>query len=201
MISHLRGTLSHKSPTEVVIDVNGVGYLINTSLSTFEKLEPTGRQITMLTYLHIREDAMQLYGFLTEAERELFRLLIAVSGIGPKMAQGILSGLTVRELREAITTGNLPALTSISGVGRKTAERIVLELRHKLGTMESDAPALISTSAQMKIRSEATVALISLGYTRNSAEEALRSVISKSSRKDLSVEELIKQALQHASKK
>jgi Holliday junction DNA helicase RuvA len=198
MISHLQGKLAAKSPTEIILDVHGVGFQISIPLSTFEKLGELNGQTTILTYLHVREDALLLYGFATEAERELFRHLLSVSGIGPKMAQAILSGLKPVELQEAIVTGNLHALTSISGVGRKTAERIVLELRHKLGKMEIEEPAVIPSSAQLKIRSEAMVALMSLGYTRAGAEQALRSVISSSSRKDLSVEELIKQALQQA---
>ena len=200
MISHLRGKLTQKSPTEIVIDVNGVGYVVSIPLSTFEKLGNTTDQVEILTYLHVREDAMQLYGFATEPERELFKLLISVSGIGPKMAQGILSGLNPADLREAILTGNIITLTSISGVGRKTAERIILELRTKLGKIDFIETAESPTSVQLKARSEALVALMSLGYTRTSAEQALRTVISTSIRKDLPVEELIKQALQHATK-
>jgi Holliday junction DNA helicase RuvA len=200
MIAHLRGKLTQKSPTEIVIDVNGVGYVVSIPLSTFEKLDHTGDQVEILTYLHVREDAMQLFGFATEPERELFKLLISVSGIGPKMAQGILSGLSAADLREAILTGNIIALTSISGVGRKTAERIILELRTKLGRIDFIETVETPTSTQLKARSEALVALMSLGYTRANAEQALRTVINTSLRKDLSVEELIKQALQHATK-
>ncbi len=200
MISHLRGKLVHKSPTEIVIDVNGVGYLVHIPLSTFEKLGHADGQVSILTYMNVREDALQLFGFATEAERDLFKLLISVSGIGPKMAQGILSGLTPVELREAILTGNLAALTSISGVGRKTAERIVLELKSKLGKIEFSESFTIPTSTQLKSRSEALVALMSLGYSRSSAEQALRIVLTQSAGKELSVEELIKQALHHATK-
>lgn len=201
MISHLRGKLVHKSPAEIVIDVNGVGYLVHIPLSTFERLAHIDDQVNILTYLNVREDALQLFGFATEAERDLFRLLISVSGIGPKMAQGILSGLTPTELREAILTGNLAALTSISGVGRKTAERIVLELKTKLGKIEFAETTTTPTSLQLKARSEALVALMSLGYSRSSAEQALRIVLSQFAEKELSVEELIKQALHHATKK
>src|ERR1041385_8476846 len=195
MIAQLTGRLVRKSPTELVIDVNGVGYLLNVSLSTFESVAQSEGSVTILTHLHVREDALQLYGFATQAERELFRLLISVSGIGPRMAQGILSGLSPADLKNAIGGNNLAALTSISGVGTKTAERIVLELRHKLGKIEASEPALSATSAQLKIRSEALVALMSLGYLRSNAEKALRTVLNESSGNELSVEEMIKRAL------
>jgi Holliday junction DNA helicase RuvA len=201
MIAHLNGTLVQKTPTEIVVDVNGVGYLVHVPLSTFEKLGAPNEKVSILTYLYVREDTQQLYGFLTEAERELFRLLLSVSGIGPKLAQGILSGLNSTELREAIVTGNILSLTSISGVGRKTAERIVLELRNKLGKLEFAETAVTQTSQQLKTRSEALVALMSLGYARANAEQAIRSVLNESIDKNLSVEELIKRALHHASKK
>ena len=200
MISQLRGTIIRKDPTELILDVNGVGYQVIIPLSTYEQLGQSDGVVTILTHMHVREDLMQLYGFATEAERELFRLLISVSGIGPKMAQGILSGLSPSELKNAIVSNNLVALTSISGVGRKTAERIILELRHKLGKIETSEPAVVPTSSQLKVRSEALVALMSLGYQRSSAEKALRTVLSEASGMELSVEELIKRALRHASK-
>jgi Holliday junction DNA helicase RuvA len=195
MISHLRGKLIQKSPTEIVIDVNGVGYQVNIPLSTFEKIEKLNGEVDILTYLHVREDAMTLYGFATEPEREIFKQLISISGIGPKIAQGILSGISVNELKDAVLMNNIDALTSISGVGRKTAERIVLELRNKLGKIEVQEPTSTPTSSQLKLRSEAVVALMSLGFTRTNAEQAIRTVLSKSEDKDLSVEELIKKAL------
>lgn len=200
MISYLKGQIVQKSPTELVIDVNGVGYSVTIPLSTFEKLEHVNGQATILTYLHVREDLMQLYGFSTEGERELFKLLISISGIGPKMAQGILSGLSAYELKEAIILGNLSALTAISGVGRKTAERIVIELRDKLTKVETFESNVVPTSIQLKARSEAIVALMSLGHSRSTAEQALRTVMSESPNKDLAVEEMIKLALRHASK-
>ena len=201
MISQLRGTIVHKSPTEIVIDVNGVGYLVNVSVTTSELLRESDGTVRILTHLHVREDLMQLYGFATESERDLFRLLIAVSGIGPKMAQGILSGLNPAELREAILTGNLPALTSISGVGKKTAERIILELKGTLGKVEfPEATETAPTSIQLKTRSEALVALMSLGYARNVAERAIREVLYESRGTELTVEELIKRSLKHTSK-
>jgi Holliday junction DNA helicase RuvA len=198
MISFLKGEIVRKTPAELVIDVNGVGYVVTIPLSTFEKLDHSSGPQTILTYMHVREDTMQLFGFATEEERELFRLLITISGIGPKMAQGILSGLSVRELRGAISQGNIAALTSISGVGRKTAERIIVELRDKLGATENSDYSLPGTSVQLKARSEALVALMSLGHSRTTAEQALRKVLTESLNKDLSVEEMIRLALRHA---
>jgi holliday junction DNA helicase RuvA len=200
MISFLRGEIVQKSPTELVIDVNGVGYVVTIPLSTFETLDHAKGPQTILTYMHVREDAMQLYGFATEAERDLFKMLISINGIGPKMAQGILSGLSVGDLRNAISQGNVTLLTSISGVGKKTAERIIIELRDKLGRAGEEESPVISTSSQLKARSEALVALMSLGHSRSTAEQALRKVFNDSAAKDLSVEEMIRLALRHTSR-
>jgi Holliday junction DNA helicase RuvA len=200
MIAHLAGRLSEKSPTEIVVDVQGVGYQLFVSLSTSEQLGAIGEEVRVLTYMHIREDAMQLYGFATEAERELFKSLINVSGIGPKMAQGILSGLAPDVLRGAILQGNLLALTAISGIGRKTAERLVLELRDKIGKMRESEPIAVEGSQHMKARAEAVIALMSLGFTRANAEKAVRDVLSETSEREFSVEELLKRALRHATR-
>jgi holliday junction DNA helicase RuvA len=198
MISHLNGKLVTKSPTEIVIDVHGVGYSVSIPLSTYEKLEHAEGEVRILTYLHVREDAMHLYGFATEAERDLFKMLISISGIGPKMAQGILSGLNPDEFKEAVTNGNIAALTAISGVGRKTAERLIIELRDKIGKTGETEPAVIPGSKQMKIRAEAIIALMSLGYTRQNAEKALQTVLRESVEKEPTLEGLIKKALRQA---
>lgn len=200
MISHLRGKLVQKSPTEITIDVNGVGYQVHIPLSTFEKIDKLDGEVIILTHMHVREDAMILFGFATEAERDLFRMLISISGIGPKIAQGILSGISTNNLREAIQLGSVEVLTSISGVGRKTAERIVLELRSKLGKIDFAESNLTPTSHQLKARSEAIIALMSLGFNRTNAEQTIRTILSESVNKELSVEELIKMALHHSSK-
>jgi Holliday junction DNA helicase RuvA len=133
MIVRLRGKKISLAPTELVLDVNGVGYLLHISLTTFRSLEQAPAEISIFTHLHVREDALQLYGFSAESERELFGYLISISGIGPKIALGILSGLQPADLREAILSGNIGALTAIAGVGRKTAERIILELKSTMG--------------------------------------------------------------------
>lgn len=182
------------------MDVNGVGYFLNISLSTYEKLDSTGNQVKVFTYLHVREDALILFGFATEAEREMFKLLISVSGIGPKIAQGVLSGMNTDELKTSIQTGNIAALTSVQGIGRKTAERLVVELRDKLGKGEIEIFDRTFTTSQLKTRDDAMNALLSLGYNRSIAEQALRQVFKEFPGKDLSVEELIKQTLRHTSK-
>lgn len=199
MISQLRGKILSLSPTQLVLEVNGIGYLLNISLSTYDALRDSEEGVTILTHLHVREDNLQLFGFATDSERELFRDLISITGIGPKIAQGILSGLKAEELREAIQTGNLAVLTAISGVGKKTAERIILELKTKLGKIDLMQASEVPTSAQMKTRSEALIALMSLGYTRAVAERALRNVLQGSRGDDLPVEELVKRAFQHTS--
>jgi Holliday junction DNA helicase RuvA len=201
MYSYLQGKLVEKNPTEIVIDVNGVGYSVNISLGTYEKLPEVNSSAKILTYLHLREDVMHLYGFATDAERALFKLLISVSGIGPRMAQGILSGIGVSELKEFIIQGNLGALMSISGVGKKIAERLVVELRDKIGRLEFGAEAVVfGGDKQAEIRAEALLALISLGFTRVVAEKGVRVVLKEANGAELTVEDLIKRALRHTTK-
>lgn len=201
MISSLRGTLIRKAPTDIVVDVGGVGYGANIPLSTFEKLGNEGSTITLLVHLHVREDILQLYGFATEEERDTFRVLISVSGIGPRMAQGILSGISVRDLKNHILQGNLGALTSIPGIGKKLAERLVVELRDKIAKVDSVAYSFPSgTESQSTVRTEALLALTSLGYGRPVAEKALRLAIQESNGQEVSIEALIKSALRHAAK-
>jgi Holliday junction DNA helicase RuvA len=201
MISSLRGVLASKSPTEVVVEVHGVGYGVFIPLSTFERLGDLRSEVFLFTQLIVREDAQLLFGFFTEDERSMFRLLLSVTGIGPKMAQGILSGIPVAELRSHLATGNLGALTAIPGIGRKLAERLVVELREKIARAEP--PSSLSAGAsddQARSRSEALLALTSLGYARPVAEKALRSALQDPEGKSASVELLIKLALRHAGK-
>ena len=198
MYSHLKGTLYRKAPTEIVVDVNGVGYAVSIPLSTYEKLGETGSAVSILTYTHVREDILQLYGFATEAEREIFRLLISVSGIGPKIAQGILSGVQPNELQNLIAHANVSALTAIPGVGRKTAERLIVELRDKIAKLDSGSFSSDSTGAAQGIRAEALMALISLGYNRATAEKAIRMALQELNGKEASIQELLKQALKSA---
>lgn len=195
MIGSLTGTLKHKSPTEVILDVNGVGYAVIIPFSTFEKLGAPGSVVTLVTHLHVREDALLLFGFFTEEERFFFKLLISVNGIGPKIAQGILSGISVADLRQHIAKGNLSALTAIPGVGKKTAERLVVELRDKIGKIEPGGSDQASSEDGSELRQEALLGLTSLGYNRQQAEKAIRLVLQDAAGEKPSLQELIKKAL------
>jgi len=177
MITFLHGKLIEALPTQVVVEVQGVGYEVLIPLSSFDKLPPPGQELKLLTQLIIREDAHVLYGFMSAAERELFRLLIhSVSGIGPKTALNILSGMNVTAFRGAVANGDVKALAQISGVGKKTAERIVVELRDKIGL----AGALEAASAKHGLApgdqtaNDATLALMALGFKQAEAHDAVR---------------------------
>jgi holliday junction DNA helicase RuvA len=201
MIARLRGELIAKAPTEVLIDVNGVAFSMQISLATFEKVGDLHSTVQLFTYLHVREDLLQLFGFATEDERALFKLLISVSGIGPKMAQGILSGISIPDLRTYLASGNSAALTTIPGVGRKLAERLVVELREKIGKLDLGGTSVgVSGDAGGTIRSEALLALTSLGYNRSIAERAVRAAFDELATSSPTVETLIKTALKHAAR-
>jgi Holliday junction DNA helicase RuvA len=197
MIASITGILKTKTPTEVLIEVNGMGYTVSIPFSTFETLGVPGSTVTLLTHLHVREDALQLYGFAGETELMLFKMLISVTGIGPRIAQGILSGIPAADLREYILQGNIAALTAIPGVGRKTAERLVVELRDKVTRV--DPAASIQSVGKDDARAQALLALTSLGYTRQVAERAIRAAVAESNGASPSLEQLIKDALKHTS--
>lgn len=179
MIHHLHGTLVDALPSLAVVDVHGVGYEVLIPLSSFDRLPPVGQEVRLLTHLAVREDAHVLYGFLTPSERDLFRLLVHnVSGIGPKIALGILSGLSVNAFRAAVAAQDVKALSAVSGVGRKTAERIVVELKDKIVSFGTD-PATPTTSRPVLPESEtrladAAAALVTLGFKPAEAQEAVR---------------------------
>ena len=177
MITFLRGKLVEALPTQITVDVGGVGYEILIPLSSFDRLPARGGDLTILTHLSIREDAHVLYGFMSAAERDMFRLLIhAVSGIGPKTALNILSGINISALRSAVALGDVKALSQVSGVGKKTAERIVVELRDKLGksaALEPSGPRAALSPEDEKF-SDAVAALMALGYKQPDAHEAVR---------------------------
>ncbi|MDP1678430.1 MAG: Holliday junction branch migration protein RuvA [Bacteroidota bacterium] len=200
MISYLKGILIKKSPTEIIVDVGGIGYAVNISVSTYEQLPDQDSEVLILTHHHIREDAQLLYGFATDHEREMFKMLISVSGIGPKMAQTILSGIRPADLARTISVSAISTLTSIPGVGKKTAERLVLELRDKVAKLEGSDKIIDLPNSGASIRSEALTALISLGFSRDKAEQTLRGVLNDINGKSISVEELIKRALQYTQK-
>lgn len=196
MITYLHGILAKKSPTEIIVDIQGVGYAVNISLSTYEQLPETNAEVHILTHHHIREDAQLLYGFINESEREMFKLLIGVSGIGPKMAQTILSGVRPDELIRTISHSALSALTAIPGIGKKTAERLIVELKDKVTKIEGTEKIIDLPTSSSSIRNEALTALVSLGFNREKAEQSLRAVLNEMNGKSISVEELIKRALQ-----
>ena len=177
MIAFLHGKLIEALPTQVIIDVNGAGYEALIPLSSFDKLPPPGQDVKLLTQLIIREDAHTLYGFMTPAERDLFRLLInTVSGIGPKTALNILSGMNPVAFRGAVANGDVKSLSQISGVGKKTAERIVVELRDKIGVAGAweAASARHALSPEDQKNNDAVLALMALGFKQLEAHDAVR---------------------------
>ena len=192
MINHLNGRLIEKYPTHVVIECGGVGYFVNISLNTYASL-PDEEQTRLYTHLQVREDAHTLFGFYTLAEREIFRLLISVSGVGSSTARTMLSSMTPAQVRDAIGGGDVPAIQSVKGIGAKTAQRVILDLRDKvLKVYELDEVSLKSDNTN---KEEALSALEVLGFARKSAEKAVDAVL----RQDplLSVEGIIKSALKN----
>jgi Holliday junction DNA helicase RuvA len=177
MITFLRGKLIDALPTQATVEVNGVGYEVLIPLSSFDKLPVPGADVQILTHLAIREDAHVLYGFMTAAERDLFRLLVhTVSGIGPKIALNVLSGMNPVALRGAVANGDVKALSQISGVGKKTAERIVVELRDKMGAAgawEASSAQRALSDADQKVN-DAVLALMALGFKQPEAHDAIR---------------------------
>jgi len=195
MITFLKGKLVEKQPTHIAIDVEGVGYEINIPLSTFDRLPDIDEPVKLLTHLYVREDTHRLYGFMAEQERELFRMLLSISGIGPRMGLAILSGGPVERFKAAVAGGDAGLLTAIPGIGRKTAERIILELKEKLGGLGELVAGRGETKAA-KGQGDAISALVSLGYKKQASREAVRKVLA-SAEEELSVEQLIRQALKY----
>ncbi|MBI2419250.1 MAG: Holliday junction branch migration protein RuvA [Ignavibacteriales bacterium] len=191
MIAYLEGAVKFSKPTELVVNAGGVGYLVYISLSTYEAV--AGKS-TVELFIHtvVREDAINLYGFAAIDEKELFELLISVSGIGPKSALSVLSGIRPNDLRQAIALGDIGRLTSAPGIGKKTAERLVLELRNKI-----DSLPVAATDIAYPIRSEAIAALASLGYNQRAAEKLVRELLDVDP--NLKLEDLLKQALKKMS--
>jgi Holliday junction DNA helicase RuvA len=207
MIAHLSGTLLSKQPNSVIVEVGGVGYEVNIPVSTFYDLEETGSNVQLRIYTHVREDALQLFGFKTARERELFLRVISVSGIGPQLGIKLLSGMSADEMIASIRTNNLAKLTLIPGVGRKTAERLVMELRDKVASLssaelEEELGAKTTTGAPVgsedSMRSDVLSALLNLGYQRNFAEKAVTSAIDEGG--DISVELILRRSLRKLAK-
>jgi Holliday junction DNA helicase RuvA len=205
MIAYLSGKLLLKQATSVILDVGGVGYEVTIPVSTFYDMEEAGAQIQLRIHTHVREDALQLFGFRTARERELFALLISVSGIGPKSGIAMLSGMSADEIITAIRTSNLARLTSIPGIGRKTAERLVIELRDKMAALSSpaleeelQAQAAGAPPTEDTLREDSLSALINLGYQRAAAEKAITQAMQEGG--DLTVELILRRSLRTLSK-
>ena len=197
MITFLDGTLASSLPTQAVVDVRGVGYEVFIPLSSYDRLPAPGQQVRILTHLHVREDAQILYGFMTSAERDLFRLLVnSVSGIGPKLGLAVLSGMSVSNFKAAVVNGDVASLSKISGLGKKTAERIVLELKDKVGVAAAweAASAEHAPTPEESQANEAVLALIALGYKQVDAHKTVRDLQEKE-RGITSAEELVRLAL------
>ncbi len=178
MIAHLRGTLLAKHPNQAIVETHGVGYDVTISVPTFTELPALGGEVALHVHTHVREDALALYGFLRLAEKHLFEKLLTVSGIGPKLAITILSGMPADEMVGAIRQGDLARLTRIPGIGKKTAERMVLELRDKLPPTAGASETAVATASP--VEEDVISALVNLGYQRASAEKALLTVRAKS---------------------
>ncbi len=201
MIAHLTGTLLSKQATSVIVDVSGVGYEVTIPLSTFYDLEDVNSPVQLRIYTHVREDTLQLYGFKTARERELFLKIISVTGIGPKLGITLLSGMSADEMIASIRTNNLARLTLIPGVGRKTAERLIMELREKVAELssaqlEEELGAQKEVSAEATedtVRADALSALLNLGYQRSAAEKAIDNALGEGG--DLTVESILRRSL------
>lgn len=197
MITYLHGKLAEKRPTHAVIDVHGVGYEVLIPLSSYDRLPVEDEPCRILIHDYVREDAHQLFGFMTEEERSMFCLLMGISGIGPKLALSALSGLSVRELRVAILERDVRRLSSISGIGKRTAERIGVELRDKIGegeALEALAGERAMAADDMRLR-DAVMALVELGYKHDSARKMISQAAGVKLPKDATVEDIIKKAL------
>ena len=192
MITHLKGKLVEKHPTYVIIECAGVGYYVNISLNTYSEI-PDQESILLFTHLHIREDAHVLYGFAQRSEREIFRLLISVSGIGTSTARTLLSSLSPDEVRDAIASGDVVKIQGVKGIGAKTAQRVIVDLKDKILKIYDISE--VSPDSNNTNREEALSALEVLGFVRKSSERAVDKVLSQDS--SLSVEDIIKQALQN----
>jgi len=192
MITHIQGKLTEKNPTDVVIDCNGVGYLLNISLHTYSQI-PDAENLRLYTHLQVKEDSHTLYGFSSLAEREIFRLLISVSGIGASTARTMLSSLTPKQVREAIASENVSLIQSVKGIGLKTAQRVIIELKDKvLKVYDIDEAAYITNNTN---KDEALSALEVLGFAKKQAEKVIDKILNN--QPEANVETLIKEALKN----
>jgi Holliday junction DNA helicase RuvA len=199
MIAFLRGHVLDKQPNRLIIDVQGVGYALHIPLSTYYNVGEPGTEVELRVYTHVREEALQLYGFLTTLEQEVFEHLIGVNGIGPKLALAVLSGMENAEfIVSCVQRGDVTQLTRIPGVGKKTAERIVLELKDRLTKLISASDLAVLSASETKLRDDLISALLNLGYHRPLAQKAVDVVVNKGS--DVGFEEALKSTLQELSR-
>jgi Holliday junction DNA helicase RuvA len=196
MIAYLHGQLAEAAPTHVIVDCHGVGYAVFIPLSSYDKLPPQGNEVKLLTYHHVvaQDGTQQLFGFVTPAEREMFLLLISISGIGPKLAINILSSTSISALRSAIASGDTVTLSTLRGIGKKTAERLIVELKDKVGGAAAFATKGRAATPEEQKLSDAILALVSLGYKQVDAHRVVLAAADKSGPK-ASVEELVRTAL------
>ncbi|MFH1853532.1 MAG: Holliday junction branch migration protein RuvA [Candidatus Neomarinimicrobiota bacterium] len=194
MIDSITGKIAAKTPTVLVVDVGGIRFKIHISVPTCERLPKVGEAVDLLTYLHVREDILALYGFAIEEERKLFLLLIGITGIGPRSAMTILSGTNPAEFKRRIVAGDVKSLTSVPGIGPKTAKRIIVELKEKFVDFEDDENMEFLTSTESPVVSDALMALMSLGYKRQQSQRALRD-LEQSGQLSGGLESILKKAL------
>ncbi|MCH7972489.1 MAG: Holliday junction branch migration protein RuvA [Bacteroidetes bacterium] len=193
MIGYLTGKIISLKPTHLIFDVNGVGYSVYITLTTFEEI--TNKEtVSLFIHTNVKEDSIKLYGFFTETEKQMFELLISVSGVGPKIALSILSGIKVEDLRYALQSGDVSRIVAVPGIGKKTAERLTLELRNKV----ADIVELEGSTPASSIRTEAVAALSTLGYNLKQAEIVVREILTK--KPNIGIEELLKEALSNLSR-
>ena len=193
MIGYLKGKIISSKPTQILLDVNGVGYEIRISINTFERI--SGKEtISLFIHTNVKEDSITLFGFYSEAEKEMFELLISINGVGPKSALSLLSGISTNDLKLAIITNNIERIVAVPGIGRKTAERLVLELRNKVRDVKEEG----ITPTKPSLHKEAVFALTTLGYNFASSEKAVNRILSELP--NSSLEELIKRSLKELNK-
>ncbi len=196
MFAYFRGRLVAVMPDEAVVEVSGIAYQFLISATTYRRLPAQGSEVILFSHLYVREDALQLYGFSCEDERRLFRLLLLASGVGPKLALAVLSGLSVQEVHEAILANAPERLYGISGVGKKTAARVILELRDKILKLTPVESMVTPTSLQIsRLRDDAINALVTLGFARNMVQKAVITIIEQHGDTGLTIEDVVKSAL------
>ena len=197
MIAYIQGYLDYKSPAYVIIEANGIGYQINISLNTYENIKDLN-EARLYTNLQIKEDAHSIYGFADPKEKEMFLLLISISGVGAATGINILSSISIKDIHRAILHEDIVSLNSVKGIGAKTAKRIILELKDKMVKLDvDDSPELIQSEDNI-VKDEALQALITLGFTKGSAEKAIEKIIKQNAGKEIAVEEIIRLALKGA---